>query len=51
MHIDYIALDARVSNAWAPFILDNSNGFTKAEVERINESLITYCWTILGSQS
>ena len=31
MHIYYIASDARVSNAWTTFILDHSNGFTKAE--------------------
>ena len=40
-----------MSNAWTTFILDNSNGFTKAGVERINESIRTYCWAILGSQS
>ena len=51
MHIDYIAQDARVSNAWTTFILDNSNGFTKAGVKRINERIRNYCWAILGSQS
>ena len=48
---DYIAQDARVSNAWTTFILDNSNDFTKAGVERINESIRTYCGAILSSQS
>ena len=33
------------------FILDKSNGFTRPGVERINESIRTYCWAILGSQS
>ena len=51
MHIDYIAQDSRVSNAWTTFILDDSNGFTKIGVERINESIRTYCWAILDSQS
>ena len=29
MHIDYIAQDARVINAWTTLILDDPNGFTK----------------------
>ena len=32
-------------------MLDNSNGFTRPGVERINDSIRTYCWAILGSQS
>ena len=40
-----------MSKAWTTFILDNSNGFTKAGVERNNESIRTYCWVILGSQT
>ena len=32
-------------------LLLKSNGFTIAGIERINESLRTYCWAILGSQS
>ena len=33
------------------FILEKSDGFTRPGVERINESIRTYCWAILGSQS
>ena len=51
LHIDYIAQGPEAKNAWSTFILDNSNGFTKAGIERINDSILTYCWAILGSQS
>ena len=49
IHVDYIA--QKVSKAWSTFMLDNSNGFTRSGVERINDSIRTYCWAILGSQS
>ena len=49
LHIDYISQQHR--NAWSTFILGKSNGFTRPGVERINESIRTYCWAILGSQS
>ena len=49
LHIDYISQQHR--NAWPTFILDKSNDFTRPGVERINESIRTYCWAILGSQS
>ena len=49
LHIDYISQQHR--NAWSTFILDKSNGFTRPGVERINESIRTYCCAILGSQS
>ena len=48
LHIDCIPQQYR---AWSKFILDKSNGFTRPGVERINESIRTYCWAILGSQS
>ena len=51
LHIDYIAQSTEATKAWTTFILDNSNGFTRAGVERINDSIRTYCWAILGSQS
>lgn len=50
-HIDYIKQGSEANNAWTTFILDDSNGFTKAGVERINDSIRTYCWAILSSQS
>ena len=33
------------------FILDKSEGFTKAGIERINESIRMFVWTLLGAQS
>ena len=33
------------------FILDKSEGFTKAGVERLNDSIRTYVWAILGAQA
>ena len=51
MHIDYIAQGTEANSAWTTFILDDSNGFTRAGVERINDSIRTYCCAILGSQS
>ena len=50
-HIDYIAQGSEVNHIWSTFILDEANGFTKAGIERINDSVRTYCWAILGSQS
>ena len=49
LHIDYISHQNR--NAWSTFILDKSNGFTRPGVGRINQSIRTYCWAILGSPS
>jgi hypothetical protein len=33
------------------FVLDSSKGFTRAGVSRINDSIRTYAWAILGSQA
>ena len=51
MHFDYIAQASEATDAWTTFILDNASGLTRAGVERINESIRTYCWALLGSQS
>ena len=51
LHVDYLSTGTESNNIWATFILDKSNGFTMAGVERINDSIRTYCWAILGSQS
>ncbi|CAG2227886.1 unnamed protein product [Mytilus edulis] len=40
-----------ISMAWTTFILDKSEGFTKAGIERINESIKMYVWALLGAQS
>ena len=51
IHIYYIAQSTEATTAWTTFILDDSKGFTRAGVECINDSIQTYCWAILGSQS
>ncbi|MCU7887053.1 MAG: hypothetical protein KZQ66_10435 [Candidatus Thiodiazotropha sp. (ex Lucinoma aequizonata)] len=40
-----------ISTAWTTFILDKSDGFTQAGVERLNDSIRTYVWAILGAQA
>ncbi|MCU7813513.1 MAG: hypothetical protein KZQ77_20100 [Candidatus Thiodiazotropha sp. (ex Notomyrtea botanica)] len=48
---DSIRHNRDVSAAWTTFILDTSRGFTQAGVERINDSIRTYVWVILGAQA
>ncbi len=38
-------------DAIGSFILDEGNGFTQAGITRINDSIRTYVWAILGAQS
>ena len=38
-------------NAWTTFILDEGKGFTRAGVERLNDSIRTYVWCILSAQA
>ena len=40
-----------ISGAWTTFALDKSEGFTQASVERLNDSISTYIWAILGAQA
>ena len=40
-----------ISTAWSMFILDKSDGFTQAGIERINESIRIFVWALLGAQS
>ena len=40
-----------ISGAWTTFVLDKSEGFTQAGVERLKDSTRTYNWTILGAQA
>ena len=37
--------------SFGSFALDESNEFTQAGVSRINDSILTYVWAILGAQS
>ena len=47
MHVEYIAHDPEVS--LTSFILDKSVGFSQPGVERLNDSIRTYVWAILGA--
>ena len=49
--IDYIVQGNGVDAAWTTLIPDKSHGFTHAGVERINDSIRTYVWAVLGSQT
>ena len=40
-----------ISGPWTTFVLDKSEGFTQAGVERLNDSIRTYVWAILGAQA
>ena len=40
-----------ISGVWTTFVLDKSEGFTLASVERLNDSIRTYVWAILGAQA
>ena len=47
---DAIRHNLDIFTAWSTFILDKSTGFTKAGVERLNDSIRTYVWALLGAQ-
>ena len=49
--IDAILHNRGISRAWTTFVLDKSDGFTQAGVERLNDLIRTYVWAILGSQA
>ena len=52
LHVDYIKQDTPgAEQAWKTFILDKSEGFTQPGVERLNDSIRTYVWAILGAQA
>ena len=39
------------NNAWTTFILDTSNGFTQAGVERLNQSIRSFVWVVMAAQA
>ena len=49
LHVDYIKQDT--PDAWKTSILGKSEGFTHPGVERLNDSIRTYVWAILGAQA
>ena len=51
VHVDFVKQDESGANeAWCHFILNKSQGFTWAGVERLNDSIRTYVWALLGAQ-
>ena len=40
-----------ISGAWTTFVLDKSEDFTQSGVERLNDSIRTYVWAIVGAQA
>jgi hypothetical protein len=49
--IDHIGQEGEAMNAWVRCMLDQSIGFTRAGAERLNDTIRTYVWAILGAQS
>ena len=49
--MDAIRHKRDISAAWTTFVLDKSDGVTQAGVTRLNDSIRTYVWAILGSQA
>ena len=50
LHIDYITQDQALEG-WKQFLLEKANGFTKAGIVRIDDSVRAYVYCILGSQA
>ena len=46
----YLKQSADATNGFINFMLDQTQGFTHAGVERLNDSIRTYVWVILGAQ-
>ena len=38
-------------DAIGSFVLDKSSGFTQAGVSRINDSILSFVWAVVGAQS
>ena len=45
------SIEQKYKDAWTTFILDKSEGLTRPGIERINDSIRTYVWCLLGSQA
>ena len=48
---DAMRHNRNISRVWTTFILNKSEGFKQAIVERLNDSIRTYVWAILGAQA
>ena len=49
--VAYISQSPQAARAWVKFILDESQGFTDISIERINDSIQTYVYAILGAEA
>ena len=50
-HVDYIKQETNaVSGAWRLFMLNKSDGLTHPGVERLDDSIQTYVWSVLTAQ-
>ena len=50
-HVSYISQGPEADEAWSSFIFDNSQSFTAPDVERLNDSILSYVQAILGAQA
>ena len=50
-HVDYVAQGSESEKAWTTFIIEQSKGLTQPGVERLNDSIRTYVWALLGAQA
>ena len=48
---DAMRHNLNISGAWTTFVLDKSEGFMQADVERLNDWIRTYVWAILGAHA
>ena len=49
--VAYISQSPQAARAWVKFILDETRGFTDIGIERINDSIQTYVYAVLGAQA
>jgi len=47
----YLKQAAAAANSFVDIMLDQTQGFTHAGVERLNDSIRTYAWAILGHRT
>lgn len=50
-HIEFIEQAPGVNGGWSAFVLENSQGLTRAGMTRIDDSIRTYVWALLGAQA
>ena len=51
LHIDYLQQDPSISDGWSTFVLEKSKGFTREGLVRLDDSIQTYVWALLGAQA